>query len=203
MKKLSIAAVLLTIFAMTVVSGKPKKIETEPAVFGPAPDGRLDISSYGEVIVGTNVWSYSPEEIDLNLSEELFGTEIAGWHSGRARVLKDNGPEGGRLDFYFDCDNDDLSTCTYRIIVRFGIYSDGEVVFDPGSMVLVLYIPDDDPLVLMEEESVSFSIAFPADSGGDDIVLGPEKGELCYDGHDNDGDGLIDCADPNCKKECP
>jgi hypothetical protein len=194
MKKLSIAVVLLTIFAMTVVSGKPKKSVDEPAIF------TGEVSSNGiEVRVGTNVLTYSPDVITLILPDALGGEQY-----GRARVLKDNGPEGGRLDFYYNCSAFDLETCDYRLIVRFGIYDDGSVVFDPAgtsNMVLVSY-EDEDP-VQIGEGSLTFIIEFPGDSGGDDIVLGPEKGELCYDGHDNDGDGLVDCLDPNCKKECP
>ena len=37
------------------------------------------------------------------------------------------------------------------------------------------------------------------DDGGD--TGGTEgKGQTCSDGLDNDGDGLVDCADPDCSK---
>ena len=39
--------------------------------------------------------------------------------------------------------------------------------------------------------------------GGDDGGTGQnEKGPRCSDGVDNDGDGLIDCDDPDCAKRC-
>jgi hypothetical protein len=93
--------------------------------------------------------------------------------------------EGGRLDFYFDCSTgDDLSTCPYRLIVRFGIYDRKAdvVVFDLGHMLLFTTGPDGSQI---KEGSASFSIAFQAE-------------ENCKNGKDDDGDGYIDCPDPDC-----
>lgn len=204
MSKVRITAVWFGILAMTAISGVARKNETELAMFAGAPDGFADISSEGyHVIVGTNVWTYSPDDILLYLSEKLVAdTEISpGEHWGRARCLKKNGPEGGRLDFYFDlCSGDDLSTCTYRLIVRFGIYDRNTdvVIFDPGSMRL--YTTEGQ---LLKGGDASFSIAFVPGSGGNggDTEL-EQGGKKCGDGLDNDGDGLIDCDDPDCSKWC-
>lgn len=43
---------------------------------------------------------------------------------------------------------------------------------------------------------------FGADDGGGDETEPEKTWDACHDGEDNDGDGLIDCADPNCKKAC-
>ena len=39
------------------------------------------------------------------------------------------------------------------------------------------------------------ALLFGCPGGG----LSSESGSLCWDGKDNDGDGLIDCADPSCQ----
>ena len=40
-----------------------------------------------------------------------------------------------------------------------------------------------------------------ADGGGDETTFKPEKGKKkCNDGIDNDGDGLIDGEDPDCRR---
>jgi hypothetical protein len=163
MSKTGLVAVLFAVITMTAASAAPKKSETERAVFGPY-QAMEDVSSEGTpVIVGTNVLTYSPGLIDLYLSESLVAnTEISyGWHSGKARCLKKNGPEGGRLDFYFqNCVGDDLSSCSYRLIVRFGIYDRkaGVVVFDLAEMQL--YTTDGQYLTT---GSASFSVAFQAE----------------------------------------
>jgi hypothetical protein len=164
MNKLRIVAVFVAIIALTAVSGTAKKpanpdhSATEYAIFGAAPGGTADIA--GEGIVGTNVWTYSPQPITLILSDAFDGW--AGEKYGFARCLKKNGPEGGRLDFFFDCGgSSDLSDCSYRLVVRDGIYdrkTDADV-FDPGS-VLIDYTKDspNDPPVF--SGSASFSIEY-------------------------------------------
>ncbi|UCF35513.1 MAG: hypothetical protein JSU96_11765 [Acidobacteriota bacterium] len=161
MKRFVIASLVLAVFLTPTVSGAKDKSETEFAVFGEAPDGTADLSSSNPVVVGTNVWTYSPEFIELFLSDHVVdGTGISsGSHWGRARCLKKNGPEGGRLDFYFDCTGELLETCSYRLIVRFGIYDKKNdiVVFDPGSLLLYLTQPE---YQLLRDTGASFSIAF-------------------------------------------
>ena len=48
----------------------------------------------------------------------------------------------------------------------------------------------------------SFDVTF-VDSGGGEEPTEPEEGGQCKDGEDNDGDGFIDCDDPDCDKWCP
>ncbi len=160
MNKLKLVAVFVTIIALTALSGAAKKPDakdksaTEYAVFGAVPDGTMDIE--GDGVVGTNVYTYSP--ITLYLSEEVeLWEEVAGTQSGFARCLKKNGPEGGRLDFFFGpgC-TEELSTCLYRLVVRDGIYdrkTDTDL-FDPGSVLL------DQGGEFWREGEASFSIAF-------------------------------------------
>lgn len=163
MNRLRIGAVLVTMIALAAFSVAAKKPDgggaTELAVFGAVPDGTMDVLSNGPVIVGTDVQTYSPSPIELFLSDALVSqTGIpAGSHWGKARCLKKNATEGGRLDFYFDCAGDDLNTCSCRLIVRFGIYERKAdmVMFDPGSMVLY------QGGQLVKEGNASFSVAFP------------------------------------------
>lgn len=169
MNKLRIVAVFVTIIAMAAFLGAakkpagPDKTATEDAVFGPYKD-IADVSSVGAVTVGTNVWTYSPEEIVLELSESVVSNPtvlIAGGpHSGFARCLKKNGPEGGRLDFSFDCGADGC----LRLIVRDGIYDrkSDTVVFDRGRLDLVEDWKGGRTLKSSEDGNVaSFVIDFP------------------------------------------
>jgi hypothetical protein len=139
-----------------------QKSAVEPAVFGAPPVGTADIWSDGPVLVGTDVQTYSPEEIVLYLSEDLVGDNLAGSHGGMARVLRKNAREGGRLDFYFDCVTNDLNSCAYRLIVRFGIHDKktDTVWFDPGTMELYLRPQEDTPGELLKGGQASFSVAF-------------------------------------------
>jgi hypothetical protein len=167
MNKLRIVAVCVTIIALTAVSGAakkpalPDKSATEYAIFGAAPGGTADI--VGEGVVGTNVWTYSPQPIILNFSNDAFGNAWKGPQTGFARCLKKNGPEGGRLDFFFACGgSSDLGDCSYRLVVRDGIYdrkTDADV-FDPGS-VLIDYTKDspNDPPVFAGFASFSIEYA--------------------------------------------
>jgi hypothetical protein len=168
MSKPKIVTAFAVIIAMSMFLGAakkpaaPDKSATELALFGPAPDGTMDVVSDGPVLVGVDVQTYSPDLIELFLSEALVSdTSIpAGPHWGKARCLKKNGREAGRLDFYFDCTENDLSTCSYRLIVRFGLYDKkaDTVFFDPGSMLLYTTGPDSQ---LLKEGQASFSVVFP------------------------------------------
>jgi hypothetical protein len=126
--------------------------------------------------------------------------EEEGFYAGFARCLKKNGPEGGRLDFFFggdDC-SEELNTCDYRLVVRGGIYdrkTDIDV-FDPGSVLL------DCQGKLVKEGTASFTIEFSEIDGGGEEPGPPEEDEICDNDLGNDGDGKIDCRDPDCKKWC-
>jgi hypothetical protein len=158
MNKLRILAVFVAIITLTAVSGTAKKpaapdhSATQMALFGAAPDGTADIA--GEGVVGTNVWTYSPQPITLYLTDRV--AEAEGSKNGFARCLKKNGPEGGRPDFFFDCTGTELNTCAYRLVVRDGIYDrkNDVVVFDLGSVLL------DREGELVKEGTASFSIEF-------------------------------------------
>jgi hypothetical protein len=143
---------------------KEKEKSTEYAVFGKGIDGTADVLSAGPVVVGTDVQTYSPELISLYLSKELVeGTDLTkGWYDGMARVLRRNGPEGGRLDFYFDCSTTDLDSCDYRLIVRFGIYDRkaDTVWFDPGEMTLNQRPTEDELGKTLKRGEASFSVKF-------------------------------------------
>lgn len=192
MKKLKIVAVFVAIIALTVVSGEAMKpAATEHAEFGVVPGSEVaDIE--GEGVVGTNVWTYSPEPIELYLTENVVQYENqVGSNWGFARCLKKN---SARLDFFFDCSGPDLVDCDYRLMVLDGIY-DRELdvaVFDPGTMYL------DFQGETVKAGTASFSIAFSENGGGGEEPAGSENGGQCKDGKDNDGDGLIDCDDPDC-----
>jgi hypothetical protein len=212
--KLAVTAAVVLLVPLLIAAGAPgnRKLVTECAIFEPAPDGVADVSSTGftssgcvadgpgAVEVGANVWTDSPEPIELSLSGGLVADSgvSSGSHWGIARVLKKNATEGGRFDFEFGWDTEH-SRYRYRLIVTEGIYDNTSdvVVYEVPTSQMYLYDYAADP-ALVKEGTVSFAISFLSGgaSGGD---TGTESGGQCKNGADDDGDGLVDCADTDCE----
>ena len=59
-------------------------------------------------------------------------------------------------------------------------------------------------LVVVDGSSIPFFLDIPYELNVE-CPCQPQPVELCGDGHDNDGDNLVDCADPDCKNspDCP
>ena len=124
---------------------------------------------------------------------------------------------------------DNAHLCPFHLVIVDGIYDRtlDRVVWGPDSRVYLfdssqgvpceVYPNDPDcigppdyyqvgsgPLRALGWEDPGPLVAQFQTDGGDGDETEPEKTwDACDDGEDNDGDGLIDCADPNCKKVCP
>jgi hypothetical protein len=106
--------------------------------------------------------------------------------------------------------------CPYRLIIFYGVYNRaadevtfyGDIIGEHPSVALVDYtllVPPRNvgagPFSGTFPYSPGITIQFLTDGGGGGDETEPEKTKAqCSDGEDNDGDGLIDEADPNCKK---
>ena len=206
---LSSAAVLALVCGV-VADAKPSKQFTRPCeLSGEASGG-------GEV--GVKAWSYGPLTMTIlggGLQDLLEGGGLGpnGYYSGPGRVL-DN-----RLDLYFDdlpdtgCRPKDwedtpgpgTGICRYRLILLNGVYDQNadKVEFSTETEALLVdywgEVYGYDPLI--SEGTANLVVQFTDGDGGDETE--PEKtAAACSDGQDNDGDGLYDCDDPNCKKWC-
>jgi hypothetical protein len=174
-------------------NAKPNKTFTRPC--------ELSEDAIGEGEVGVKAWSYGPLTMTvlgggLQTLFEDAGFSPNGDYAGPGRVL-DN-----RLDLYFDlpasdCQPDD---CEYRLILLNGIYDQqaDTVEFSAGTDALLVNNAATDPFTL-SEGTANLVVQFTDGDGGGDTT------EQCKDKKDNDGDGLVDCDDPDCNgtKWCP
>jgi hypothetical protein len=194
---LSFAAILALVCGVAGDAAPTKQFTRPCELSGDATGG-------GEV--GVKAWSYGPLTMTIMSGglQTLFGcVSGSNAYSGPGRVL-DN-----RLDFYFDpsenpleCgpfeDNDGIPRCPYRLILLDGVYDQQAetVTFEVAEALLVDYtVPD--PYTLCEGTADLVVQFTDGDGGGDETES--EKGWACEDGVDNDGDGLEDCDDPDCK----
>jgi hypothetical protein len=204
---LGLAAVLVLVCGVAG-DAKPTKQFTRPC--------EVDGDATGAGKVGVKAWSYGPMTMtalqnDLAVLFANASLETGQYeYVGRGRVLDT------RLDFYFDatdtgCEPADWGetpgtdgNCTYCLILINGVFdqSADAVVFGDATEAL-LY--DAGEPVHVGGETASLVVQFTdGDDGGGGDTTEPEKTyEACHDGVDNDGDGRVDCKDPNCKKVCP
>jgi hypothetical protein len=90
------------------------------------------------------------------------------------------------------------------IVYRGGYYDNqsNTILFEPVPGEPYNALVGDFEKIVLEADVYFFVQLFPDEGGGGES--GPENTvEQCGDGVDNDGDGRIDCDDPNCKKWCP
>lgn len=101
-------------------------------------------------------------------------------------------------------DGSDSTGNSLTFLWDFGDGSDGSTLQSPtreypaaGDYQVTLSVTD---IALFSDTTVA-TITVEADGGDDETTFKPEKGKKkCNDGIDNDGDGFIDSADPDCRK---
>jgi hypothetical protein len=201
-------------------------------IFGDVPPDYVEPVEGGPVEIGVSVTAWellvpgTDQKTTLWLSQNLLNDDdgqpylFEGVFYGQARVLK----KDGRFDFDFDtapCESptygdgneppfgDDDDFCRYRLIVQDGIYDRkaDTVVWEAGSRVqLDDYSSGPYIAASWSADGYLFTAEFGT-GGGEDPDPEPEpdrerSADLCSDGVDNDGDGLADCSDRDCKRWC-
>jgi hypothetical protein len=216
--KLLFITVSLSLLTVPVL-GPPSKCVEEYAVIGDYEGAPWEPGVVGNGLVGTKPWCSTLEPgIWLTLSTDLAPAGVETVYRGKVRCLTGSGGHPARFDFYFSTDGttlchgdspDNQNPCQYQLIVLDGIYD------KYSETILFQSAPTDEPNAFGADRLLDpvppgpdykhanfFVELFPDEGGGGET--GPEKTlEQCTDEADNDGDGRIDCADPNCKKWCP
>jgi hypothetical protein len=217
----------VALLALPVVGAPPPKTEvctfTGDIVGGGDPtDGApveigVSVSAWELLVPGTD--QKSTLWLAQGLLNDAEGLEYLpeGAYHGQARVLK----KDGRFDFDFGDEtcisptygdappfwSDGDGLCPYRLIILDGIYdrTTDSVFWEAGSRVQLDDYTAGPPYVAAAWSSDTYLFSAEFGTAGEEPPPEPEPEsektkDACSDEVDNDGDGAVDCDDPDCGK---